>query len=165
MKLYGLILVALLSLVLQLSFLPALRPFGVVPNIVLIVIAAAALTGPLVTAMILGLGCGILLDLVSGSDFGLQTGLLALGVVLAGYVSRSGLQLGIRVQLLIVVLAVTTISAIIAILGLSIAGARVSIGTATTQSIIILILNCLFGVLFAPICARLATQNELYGKQ
>lgn len=118
MKLYALVGIALISLVLQLSFLPALRPFGVVPNIVLMVIAAAALTGPLVTAMILGLGCGFLLDLVSGSDFGLQTGLLALGVLLAAYVSRSGLQMGIRVQLLIVILAVTAVTAIIAILEL-----------------------------------------------
>ena len=163
MKLYGLIAVALFSLVLQLSFLPALRPFGVVPNIVLIVIAAAALSGPLVTAMILGMVCGFLLDLVSGSDFGLNTGLLAFGVIIAAYVSRSGLQLGIRVQLLFVILGVTTVTAIIGILGLLISGGRISIGTAIFQSITILILNCSLGVIVGPACAWLAKQNELYG--
>jgi rod shape-determining protein MreD len=149
---------------LQLSFLPALRPLGVVPNLVLMVISAAALSGPLETAMILGLSCGFLLDLVSGSDFGLQTGLLALAVLLSAYVSRSGLQFGIRIQLLIVIFAVSSVMAIIAVLGLVISGGRVQIGEAVLRSIILLGANCLIGVILGPICAKLAIQNELYGR-
>lgn len=99
MKQYLLIAIMIGALILQVSFLPALRPFGVVPNLALIVVASAALTGPLVSAMILALGGGFILDLSSGSDFGLKTGLLALAVLICAYVVRSGLLLGTRLQL------------------------------------------------------------------
>lgn len=163
MKTYLFIGIVLFALVLQVSFLPALRPFGVVPDLLLIVIAAAALTGPLVLAMVTALSGGFVLDLVSGSDFGLRTGLLAITVLICAYVGKSGLQIGFRPQLLIVVLATTSLTALISILQIVFSGGRVELSTVLSGWLIVLALNCIIGLSIGPMCARLARSDELYG--
>ena len=164
MKLYLLVAVTIIALLVQVSFLPALRPFGVVPNLVVVVVAAAALSGPLVSAMIIAISSGIVLDLASGSDFGLMTGLLALTVLLCAFISRSGLRTGIRLQLIIVTLAISTISPLIATLELLLAGGRIDFGTLLFGWLIFLTLNLCLGLSFGPLCVRLAKINEYYGE-
>jgi rod shape-determining protein MreD len=63
---------ALVTAWLQANFLATLRPFGVVPNLLLIVIVYVGLTRSASSTIGLGLVGGILLDLASGVDFGLR---------------------------------------------------------------------------------------------
>ncbi|MEO7617317.1 MAG: rod shape-determining protein MreD [Candidatus Saccharibacteria bacterium] len=163
MKQYLLISIMIGALILQVSFLPALRPFGVVPNLVLIVVAASALTGPLVSAMILALGGGFILDLASGSDFGLRTGLLAFAVLICAYVARSGLRFGSRLQLLIVVVVISTLTPLIIVPEIIFAGGRVNFPTVIARWIATIGCNAALAVTLGPIFATIARSNQDYG--
>jgi rod shape-determining protein MreD len=163
MKQFLLIAIIIVALIFQVSFLPALRPLGIVPNLVLIVVAAAALTGPLVSAMILALGGGFILDLASGSDFGLKTGLLAFAVLLCAYVARSGLQLGVRLQLLIIVVVISTLTPLIIVPEILFAGGRVNFGTVLARWIATLGCNAVLAVILGPIFANIARSDQSYG--
>jgi len=160
---YVLVAVAIFAVLLQVSFLPAVHPFGVVPNLVMVIIAAVALSGPLVSTMVIALGSGFLLDLISGSDFGLRMGILAVTVLLCALLRRSGLQLGFRAQLIIVILAITTISALVAIMEIIFSGGRVNLGSLIFSWLGILILNFFLGLIVGPASAILAARDERYG--
>ena len=163
MKQYLLIAIMIGALILQVSFLPALRPFGVVPNLALIVVASAALTGPLVSAMILALGGGFILDLSSGSDFGLKTGLLALAVLICAYVVRSGLLLGTRLQLVIIVLIISTLTPLIVVPEILFAGGRVNFLTVFERLIATIGCNTALAITLGPIFASIARSDQDYG--
>lgn len=163
MRIYGLVAILIAVLVLQVSFLPALRPFGIVPNLALIVISAAALRGPLVSAMVLALAAGFVLDLASGSDFGLKTGLLAFTVLICAFVVRSGFQLGIRSQLLIVVFIISTLTPLIVVPELLFAGGRVDLSTVIARWMTVLILNSAIALVFGPLFGRIAEPPKSYG--
>lgn len=78
------LLIVVLAALLQASFLAAWRPAGVIPNLLLVVVIFLAATRPASGALAAALMGGLLLDLASGSDFGLRMGfysLVALGVV------------------------------------------------------------------------------------
>lgn len=163
MKIYLLVAILVVVLVLQVSFLPALRPFGIVPNVALIVVAAAALRGPLVSAMVLALGAGFILDLSSGSDFGLKTGVLAFTVLICAFVVRSGFQLGVRSQLLTVVLIISTLMPLIVVPGLLFAGGRVDLATVISRWLTTLVLNSVLALVVGPFFARIAEPAKSYG--
>lgn len=75
----------LLALLLQVSLMPQLAWQGVVPNLVLLVVVAAALTRGPQFAMVLGFAAGALLDLAPPADH--TAGRWALALVLVGYVA------------------------------------------------------------------------------
>lgn len=162
MRTYIYIGIVIIALILQVSFLPALRPFGVVPDLMLVVIAAAALTGPLVLAMVSALGAGFVLDLASGSDFGLKTGLLAITVLLCAFVSRGALQIGLQAQFLAVIVAITLVTALISISQIIFLGGRVESGAALSNLLVLLTLNILVGLSIGPICAKLTRSEKPY---
>jgi rod shape-determining protein MreD len=82
-----------LAVVLQISLLPALRPFGVVPNLVLVTVVLAALFAATSDMLVAAVLAGLLLDLVSGSGFGLWSGILVLATLVTGVMHRSGLEI------------------------------------------------------------------------
>ena len=84
---------ALVVVLLQLSLLPALRPFGVVPSIVLALVVMTALKGTASLATAVAVTAGILMDLASGSDFGLRTGSLVMVVLAVALLHRAGFEL------------------------------------------------------------------------
>lgn len=81
------------GIVTQVSLLPALRPFGVVPGLVLVLVVLLGLRLTVSQALTLALVGGVVMDLSSGTDFGLHTGILVLAALLAGMVRRSGVAL------------------------------------------------------------------------
>lgn len=164
MKMGILIGILVAAVLLQISFLPALRPFDVIPNLVLVVVAAAALGGPIVQAMGMGIGGGIVLDLVSGTDFGLRTGLLAVAVILCAFARRSGLQLGPRVQILGVVGIVCSLEAMIQLSELVFVGGRIQGGVALRQWLGTMISTGVLGILLVPWIVRLARLDDVYGE-
>ncbi|GAB2621254.1 hypothetical protein GCM10027270_04650 [Nocardioides ginkgobilobae] len=74
-----------LALLLQVSLAPHLAWQGVVPNLVLLVVVAAALTRGPQFAMVLGFAAGALLDLAPPADH--TAGRWALALVVVGYVA------------------------------------------------------------------------------
>lgn len=75
----------LVALLLQVSLLPHLAWQGVVPNLVLLVVVAAALTRGPQFAMVVGFAAGALLDLAPPADH--TAGRWALALVVVGYVA------------------------------------------------------------------------------
>lgn len=73
------------ALLLQVSLMPHLAWQGVVPNLVLLVVVAAALTRGPQFAMVLGFAAGALLDLAPPADH--TAGRWALALVVVGYVA------------------------------------------------------------------------------
>ena len=94
MRSWKLFLLIIIAAVLQLSFLGAIRPFGVTPNLLLVVVIYAGLictASQTVSSALLG---GLLLDGASGVDFGLRTTFyvfLALAIVV---IKRAGADFG-----------------------------------------------------------------------
>lgn len=74
-----------LALLLQVSLAPHLAWQGVVPNLVLLVVVAAALTRGPQFAMVVGFAAGALLDLAPPADH--TAGRWALALVVVGYVA------------------------------------------------------------------------------
>jgi rod shape-determining protein MreD len=85
MRVLGATLALTVALALQVSVLPHLAWHGVVPNLVLLVVVAAALARDAQFAMVLGFVAGALLDLAPPADH--IAGRWALALLLVGYVA------------------------------------------------------------------------------
>lgn len=90
MKIIWLIVVAALTVLLQISFLPALRPLGIVPNLPLVILLYASFELAASEALALAVGVGLLLDIASGVDFGLRTAFLSFFALLVIIIRRTG---------------------------------------------------------------------------
>lgn len=93
MKVLLLALIIIMAASLQVTFLAGLRPWGVVPNLLLVVVLVAAVYLETSSAMAMALTGGLLADLASGSDFGLRMGAYGLVVLVAVTIRRGGLDL------------------------------------------------------------------------
>jgi rod shape-determining protein MreD len=112
----ALALVSLAVLLLQVGLLPALRPFGVVPNLALVWIVLIGLEGSASLALIYAVVIGVSLDVASGASFGLWTGMLVLAALAAGVVHRAGIELTGSLVAAVMV-AVGTVLTTVVILG------------------------------------------------
>lgn len=90
MRLPAAIATVLVAVWLEVGLLAPLRPFGVVPNLVLVVILLLAIRLPASNAVALAVTSGLFLDLFSGSDFGLRTAFYVLLVLVVNLLSRQG---------------------------------------------------------------------------
>jgi rod shape-determining protein MreD len=138
----------IVAIFLQISFLPALRPFGVVPDILLPVVVFVGLYGQASTALIVAVAGGLSLDIASSADFGLWTGLFVLAALACGYVHRAGVEFVTAVAVLIVIMGTFVVSAV------SLAGVFGAAGpwSAVTYSLVLqLILNTICTILIGPV--------------
>ncbi len=94
---------------LQLSWFGHLRPFGIMPNLVLVTIVAFSLWANASSALAAALGAGLLLDMSSGSDFGLRIAFFVV-VVLAVVAAK---QLGLQADSVAAVAAIALIAALL----------------------------------------------------
>ncbi len=113
MKKAGLALAIALSVLAQVSLLPGMRPFGVVPNLVLIVLVLSALLVTTSEALIAAAASGLILDIISGANFGLWTGVLTLTVLVVGVMRRAGIELDGLVVAVVLVAVATIVMAIV----------------------------------------------------
>jgi rod shape-determining protein MreD len=90
-----LVIFALMSfaVILQVSFLPAIRLFGVVPNLALVGIVLVSLYAATSEALTAAALSGLVLDLASGANFGLWTGVMVLIALAVGMMHRAGVEL------------------------------------------------------------------------
>jgi len=92
LRLIGGILVVAATAWLQVAWFGHMRPLGIIPNCVLLVVIMLALLSDASPALAAAIGGGLLLDLASGSDFGLN---MAFYVVTALAII-AGRQLGLH---------------------------------------------------------------------
>jgi rod shape-determining protein MreD len=154
MRTWLLVITLITVTLLQVSFLAAWRPLGVVPNLVLVTFIWLSFSLSVQTLLITAAGTGLALDLLSGTDFGLRL-VFMLTVVLAILVIR---QLGADVESLSLGLAMVVAATIfynLAILaGLAASGAHLpgwAIAGIITREII---LNLILALLMRPLLSR-----------
>jgi rod shape-determining protein MreD len=88
---------------LQVSWFGHVRPLGVIPNVMLLAVILFALWSDATPALVAAIGGGLLLDLASGSDFGLH---MAFYVVMVLAII-AGRQLGLHATSLVTGVAAT----------------------------------------------------------
>lgn len=148
------ILLGLLTIIiftLQLSFIPALRPFGVVPDVGLALVALVGLFGTASLALIVAIGGGLALDLASGTDFGLYVGLFALVALAAGFVHRAGLDSAGLLAAGVLVMVATLAGDVVILGGLVRVVSGWPVGHLLSQILIEMALNVAAMVLLRPI--------------
>lgn len=106
----------LLAVWLQAYFLGAMRPLGVLPNVLLVMLAYFALMRPASQTLAFGVAGGLMLDMASGVDFGIRLGFYSLFALVAvmtrqlggspdGLWTATGLILGGTIAYNLIVLA------------------------------------------------------------
>lgn len=120
----------LVALVLQVTVFPHVAWHGIVPNLVLLVVVAAALTRGAQFAAVLGFVAGVVLDLAPPADH--VAGQWALALVLVGYVAGR-MQQEVRPSATAVVATVAASSfvgtSVFALLGMLLGEAAVDVGS------------------------------------
>jgi hypothetical protein len=119
MRQIGLIVLGLVCIFLQVSLLPALRPFGVVPNLVLGLVILLGLESTASLALIMAVAAGVVLDLAAGANFGLWTGTLVVAALVTGLIHRAGIELQGATVAMIMVAAGTLVMAVAMWLGVA----------------------------------------------
>jgi hypothetical protein len=150
-----LILLVALCVVLQVSFLPALRPFGVVPNIMLPLVALMGLEGTVSMAAVAALVGGLAVDLASGANFGLWTGVLMLAALVAGQINRAGVEL-VGPAAAAIVAGGTLVMSLVLILGFAGLAVRLNLGVLAVRFLTELVLNLIIIVVLRPVVRSLA---------
>lgn len=157
------VLAALLTaaVVLQVSFFPSLSYDGVVPNLMLLVVVAAALTRGPEFAMALGFFGGLLVDLAPPADH--VAGRWALALVLAGYLAgRVRQDAGQSAVASIITVAATSFVAtsVFALSGLLLRDQSVSVGQALQVIPVSLAYDVLLTPFVLPLVMRLFRRIE-----
>ena len=145
------IVLAVAVVLLQMSLLPALRPFGVVPNLMLVFVVLMGLEGTASSALVVALAGGLALDFASGADFGLWTGVLTLAALLTGMVHRAGLELKSIWPAVALVVAGTIVMAVILLLGLVNAVGVWPVGGLAVRVVTEVIINLLLMLAVRPL--------------
>jgi rod shape-determining protein MreD len=99
----------LLAIWLQLSLFGHLRPLGVIPDLTLITIIVVALWSDATPSLAAAVGAGFILDLASGSDFGLRTGFFILVTLAVIAAKQFGLHADSVVTAALIALAATVL--------------------------------------------------------
>jgi cell shape-determining protein MreD len=142
---------AVIIFVLQLSFIPALRPFGVVPNLGIALIALVGLYGTASLSLTMAIIGGLALDLASGSDFGLYVGLFVLVGLVAGYIYRAGFDSAAVLAGLVLVIGATLAESAVVLGGLLHAATGWPLGTLAREIGVELALNTGIFIMLNPI--------------
>jgi len=98
-----------LTVMLQVSLLPALRPLGVVPNVALVIIVLVALNSATSQAVLAAAAGGLVIDMAGGTAFGLWVGAFVLMTLVVGLLVRAGVELDGPLVPLVLVTAGTVV--------------------------------------------------------
>ena len=145
---------ALMGVVAQMSLLPALRPFGVVPNVVLVLVVLVGLEGPASLTLVIAVLGGLALDLASGANFGLWMGVLVLAALAAGLLRRAGVELAGGTVAGVMVVAGTVLMAVVVLVGLAPTAISWPAGLLVGRLFTELVLNLLLIVILRPLVRR-----------
>jgi rod shape-determining protein MreD len=145
---------------LQLSLLPALRLFGVVPNLVLVVVTLVALNVVTTEALAVAVLSGLILDLAGSAYFGLWTGALVLVTLVVGLMGRAGIELDGLWVALAVVAAGTVVITLAIWSSLAAAGGGFPVSVAWNSRLVVeLVLNLVLVTMLRPLLRMLAPRG------
>lgn len=147
--------VVALAILLQVNLLPALQPFGVVPNLALVAVVLVAVYLAISEALLAGAVGGLVLDLASGANFGLWTGVLILMCLVVGVVHRAGIELDRAWVAAALVVAGTLVIAAVVWLGLAAKGAQGPAGSLAGRLWMELVINLVLVMGLRPAVRRL----------
>lgn len=139
-----------LSVVLQVSLLPAFRPLGVVPNLALVMVVLVALKLATSEALIAATAAGLALDVAGGANFGLWTGTLMLATLVIGMVHRAGIELDRAFVAPVLVMAGTVVLTSVIWLGLLTGGQHLAPGF-VLKLVVELVINLTLTVVLSPV--------------
>jgi rod shape-determining protein MreD len=128
------LLMALLASWTQIYFLATWRPAGIVPNLLAVVVILAGLAWRVSETLILALAGGLLLDLASGSDFGLRMAFFSLLALLVAVLARLGMDFENVGILLLLLLGATVIYNLAVIANLVLTGEVIAWGAAAGRA-------------------------------
>jgi len=135
---------------LQLGFWPFVRPFGVVPQMLLVVMVLTGLNLRIMTSLVLALASGLMVDVSSSTSFGLWTGMLVLTVLVGALVRQAGIETD---QLLVpvAIIAAGTLMLDVAVwLGMATLVSRWPVGELAGTFLLELMLNLIIMTLVRP---------------
>ena len=155
MRRLGLIALTIVSIVLQVGLLPALRPLGVGPNLLLVVVVLVGLEGTASSALTIAVISGLAVDLASGANFGLWTGTLVLAALAAGLIHRAGIELGGPLVAIVMVAVGTVVMALIVLAGLVNVVSYWPVGSIGGRLAIELVLNLLGTAALRPVVQKI----------
>lgn len=159
MRYWRLGLIVAVSVVLQLGLLAPMRPLGVVPNLLLGLVVLVGLSGSATAALAVAIICGLILDIVSGADFGLRTGLFAMVALVAGMTHRAGFDTRGLLVPMALVMAATVVQALVVMAGLIGSTIGWSPGAVLGRLGIELVLNLGLVALLKPLLNRAVMQE------
>jgi hypothetical protein len=151
----------------QVSLLPALRPFGVVPNVALVTLVLVGLYMPTSEVLVAATAAGLILDLAGGANFGLWTGVLLLVALAIGMLHRAGIELEAAYVAPVLVAAGTLVIALVIWLGVTARTAHFAgfdwIGRLLIELVINLVLTMMLRPLVRLTLVGRGRQNESGG--
>jgi rod shape-determining protein MreD len=150
----------LTALVLQVSVFPHLAFHGIVPDVVLLVVVAVGLRHGSETAMVVGFGGGLLLDLVPPADH--VAGRWALALLLAGYVAGRLSATNPRRSVVLATVAACSFVAtsLFELSGLLLRDPVVDVPVLLEAVLVALVLDVLLGALLVPAVMALDERLE-----
>lgn len=151
----GLVAVAGLALLAQISWLPAVRPLGVVPNVALVLVVLVGIEGTASLAIVLAVVGGILLDLASGVNIGLWTAVLVLAALATGMLHRAGVEMSSSVVPAVLVAAGTLVMPVVILAGLLATVTQWPVGLLLGRLGLELMLNLILMMLLRPVVRRI----------
>jgi rod shape-determining protein MreD len=149
------VLVAVVVLLMQLSLLPGLRPLGVVPDLALVFVVLVGLESTSSAAVLLAVVMGVALDLTSGANLGMWTGMLVLAALVTGLLHRGGVETGGPLIPAIIVTVGTVLVPLIVLTGLVSVVVDWPVGSLLGRFATELVLNLGLMMLVRPLVRRL----------
>lgn len=107
------------AVVLQISLLPALRLFDVVPNVALVMMVLCSVWIATSESLSVAVVAGAVLDIASGVNFGLWMGVMMTVSLAAGLTHRAGIELDQPFTPIAFVLAGTTLTTLVIWIGMA----------------------------------------------
>jgi rod shape-determining protein MreD len=160
MRRLGLTIVVALSILIQVSLLPAIRPLGVVPSLMLPVVVLIGLEGTATVALAAAVVGGVALDLASSTNFGMWTAILVLAALTAGLLRRAGFELAGPIIAIVMVTAGTILSTLVILMGLVTEATSWPVGVIAAKFLSELVINLLLTILARPLIKRLVDNPE-----
>lgn len=151
MRRWGLVVLVVAGVVLQLSLLPALRPLGAVPSLMLVLVALVGLEGTASQALWVAVAGGLAMDFGSSADFGLWTGLLVVTALVTGLLHRAGVELESVMWSLVLVAGGTILVSVVILVGIADSAGRWQWGVVIWRLVAQLVLNMLLTVMLRPL--------------
>jgi rod shape-determining protein MreD len=149
-----LVVLSAMVLLVQVSLLPALRPLGVVPDLALVFVVLVGLESTASAAVVLAVVMGLALDLSSGANLGMWTGILVLVALVTGLLHRGGVETGGPLVPVVIITIATLLVPLIVLTALVPVVPHWPVGLLAGRVACEIMLNLILMILVRPVVRR-----------